>query len=140
MAYEILKSFPFSTDGIKHTLASQGETRSDIPSDLLEGLEAEGYIQQAGPKNKSLSTVPETGGVVGGDGNEGSNTEPGPGATDGDDSTDNTSTTTDGDLDKLTVNDLTELAAREGIEITAGGRKADIVSAITAARQAKATG
>jgi hypothetical protein len=46
-AVKILKGFPFSTDGINQIIANAGDHRTDIPDDLIPGLEAERYLERA---------------------------------------------------------------------------------------------
>lgn len=48
----IKKPFPFSTDGFTTRGAEAGETRSDIPDDLIPGLKAEGYLEIVGDDAK----------------------------------------------------------------------------------------
>lgn len=69
MLCDILKSFPYSLDGLKTLQASQGD-QCEIPDALVPGLEREGYAKPAGapveakaqsgaPENKAIETAPE---------------------------------------------------------------------------------
>ena len=69
MLCDILKSFPYSLDGLKTFQASQG-SQCEIPDALVPGLEREGYVAPAGarteskaqsgaPENKAIETAPE---------------------------------------------------------------------------------
>lgn len=55
----ILKSFPFSRNGVKIEDAVKDET-VDIPDALVEGLEAEGFVERLGEDDKVETKVVET--------------------------------------------------------------------------------
>ena len=66
MRCTIKRDFAFSTDGLNSIQAREGETRDDIPGDLVAGLEAEGYlaverVKDAGAsaENKDAGAAPE---------------------------------------------------------------------------------
>lgn len=59
MLCKILKSFPFSRDGINSEQAGAGETM-DIPEALVPGLEKGGLVQPT----KAMGAAPEIGGPV----------------------------------------------------------------------------
>lgn len=61
---KIMKSFPYSHDGVNAEQAVKGET-VDIPDNLVAGLKAAGFVNVTGkPETKHIPEVPETGAPV----------------------------------------------------------------------------
>lgn len=65
--FNILKTFPFSRDGVTVETAVAGGD-CDIPDALAPGLRREGFLRAPGatgaPENKVIEAAPETGGAV----------------------------------------------------------------------------
>lgn len=70
--FTALRPFNLSRNGIHSDYIQKGDVISDIPPDLVDGLEDEGYIREGrhkvtsmpAPENKDMGPAPETTGPV----------------------------------------------------------------------------
>lgn len=68
LKFTALRHFPLSRDGFNTVMIQKGDVIDDIPADLIDGLETEGYIREgehdlsriAAPENKDAGPAPET--------------------------------------------------------------------------------